>query len=282
MRGKTLSRTTVVITGASSGIGAVFARRLAPEHNLILVARRRDRQKALADEFSAAYGTQTEVIEADLSTDAGMKTVADRISSEEHLALLVNNAGFGTRGLFWESSLESQDRMHQLHVIATMRLTHAALGNMIKRNFGAIINVASVSAFVRTSGNASYSATKSWMTNFTEGIYLDLKSARSSVAVQVLCPGYTYSEFHDKAGVDRSKTASKAWWFTAEEVVDASLAGLAKRKLFVIPGWRYRLFTAAFSKLPSALRLAAESAIIKKNELPASAPVGSRPLGPAV
>lgn len=260
----------------------MFARRLAAEHNLILVARRRDRQKALADEFASTYGTESEILEADLATDAGISVVADRIAAEPNLALLVNNAGFGTRGLFWECSLESQMQMHKLHVMATTQLTHAALRSMVPKNFGAIINVASVSAFVRRGGSASYSATKTWMTAFTEGIYLELKGANSNVTVQALCPGFTYSEFHDKAGIDRNKTASSAWWLTAEEVVDASLAGLAKRKLFVIPGWRYRLFTAAFSKLPSAVRLAAESGILKRNELPASAPVGSRPLGPAV
>src|SRR5205085_1893673 len=99
-------------------------------------------------------------------------------------------AGFGTKGRFWEAELDGQDRMHRLHVLATMRLTHAALRNMVPRDFGGIINVASVAAFVRSSGSTSYSATKSWMTAFTEGLYLELRSSGSNVAVQALCPGF--------------------------------------------------------------------------------------------
>jgi uncharacterized protein len=254
-----MSRTVVAITGASSGIGSVFAQKLASGHDLILVARRRDRLEDLAAQLSRAYGSQVEIMQADLTQDEDLFAVAERIANEPRLALLVNNAGFGTKGRFWESPLEPQEQMHRLHIIAPMRLSHAALRNMVPRDFGGIINVASVSAFVRTPAHASYSATKSWMTVFTESLYLELKSIRSNVAVQALCPGLTYSEFHDAMGVDRKSMASSAFWMTADQVVDASLDGLRRRKLCVIPGWRYRLFTAIFSKLPSALRVALES-----------------------
>jgi uncharacterized protein len=254
-----MSRTVVAITGASSGIGSVFAQKLASGHDLILVARRRDRLEDLAAQLSRVYGSQVEIMQADLTQDEDLFAVAERIANEPRLALLVNNAGFGTKGRFWESPLEPQEQMHRLHIIAPMRLSHAALRNMVPRDFGGIINVASVSAFVRTPAHASYSATKSWMTVFTESLYLELKSIRSNVAVQALCPGLTYSEFHDAMGVDRKSMASSAFWMTADQVVDASLDGLRRRKLFVIPGWRYRLFTAIFSKLPSALRVALES-----------------------
>jgi uncharacterized protein len=254
-----MSRAVVAITGASSGIGSVFAQKLASGHDLILVARRRDRLEDLAAQLSRVYGSQVEIMQADLTQDEDLFAVAERIANEPRLALLVNNAGFGTKGRFWESPLEPQEQMHRLHIIAPMRLSHAALRNMVPRDFGGIINVASVSAFVRTPAHASYSATKSWMTVFTESLYLELKSIRSNVAVQALCPGLTYSEFHDAMGVDRKSMASSAFWMTADQVVDASLDGLRRRKLFVIPGWRYRLFTAIFSKLPSALRVALES-----------------------
>jgi short-subunit dehydrogenase len=254
-----MSKTVVAITGASSGIGSVFAQKLASGHDLILVARRRDRLEDLAAQLSRAYGSQVEIMQADLTQDEDLFAVAERIANEPRLALLVNNAGFGTKGRFWESPLEPQEQMHRLHIIAPMRLSHAALRNMVPRDFGGIINVASVSAFVRTPAHVSYSATKSWMTVFTESLYLELKSIRSNVAVQALCPGLTYSEFHDAMGVDRKSMASSAFWMTADQVVDASLDGLRRRKLFVIPGWRYRLFTAIFSKLPSALRVALES-----------------------
>jgi len=255
-----LARNIVAITGASSGIGAAFARKLAATHDLILIARRRDRLQGLASEFSDAHGTNTEILEADLTLEADIARVAEHIGADPRLVLLVNNAGFGTRGRFWDVPLEAQQQMHRLHIMATLQLTHAALRNMVPRDYGAIINVASVSAFVRVPGTVSYASTKTWMTTFTEGIYLELKSAHSNVVVQALCPGYTYSEFHETLGVQRETLGSPALWMPAEEVVDASLAGLGRRKLFVVPGWRYRLFTAFVSKLPSALRLQLQAA----------------------
>ncbi len=149
--------------------------------------------------------------------------------------------------------------MHQLHIMATVRLTHAALRNLVAKDYGAIINVASVSAFIRSPGTTSYSATKAWMTAFTEGIYVDLHKTNSRVRIQALCPGYTYSEFHDKLGADRHKLGPRGWWHSAEDIVASSLEGLQRNQLFVVPGWRYRLLTAFFSKVPGALRLLVET-----------------------
>jgi short-subunit dehydrogenase len=253
------SRTVVAITGASSGIGAAFARKLAAEHDLILIARRKDRLEELAAELSSKFQSHVETLEADLAVESDIAKAAERIAAEPRLVLLINNAGFGTKGRFWEAPLESQERMHKLHVMATVRLSHAALRNLVPKNEGGIINVASVSAFVRSAGSTSYSATKSWMTALTEGLYLELRGMHSRVVVQALCPGFTYSEFHDTMRIDRSRLAGSAFWMKAEDVVEASLAGLARRKLFVIPGWRYRLLTAILSKLPTGLRLAVES-----------------------
>lgn len=254
-----MSRTIVAITGASSGIGAAFARKLAPEHDLLLIARRKDRLDQLAQELSNRFHSQVEVLPADLSLESDLSVAAERIRNEPRLILLINNAGFGTRGKFWEAPLELSERMHRLHVMAPVRLTHAALRNMVARDEGAIVNVASVSAFVRTPGGTSYCATKTWMTTFTEGLYLELRSANSNVTVQALCPGFTFTEFHDVMGADRHRLAGPAFWMSAEDVVDASLEGLARRKLFVIPGWRYRFITALVSALPTSLRLLVES-----------------------
>ena len=253
-------RTVIAITGASSGIGATFARKLAAGHDLLLIARRKDRLEALAHELSEQHATRVEILEADLTSDRDLNSVANKIAAEQRLTLLINNAGFGTTGRFWEASLDSQEKMHRLHVMATVRLSHAALSNMVRRDTGGIINVASVSAFVTNQGSVSYAATKSWMTAFTEGLYLELRGARSNVIVQALCPGFTYSEFHDTLGVRRRNLAGSAFWLTAEQVVDASLEGLRRKKLFVIPGWRYRLLTATLTKLPRKLRLAVEGA----------------------
>lgn len=258
----TLARRNVVaITGASSGIGAAFARKLAPGHDLLLIARRRDRLETLAAELETQFGNAVEVLPADLTEEYDLAGAAERIRGENRLALLINNAGFGTKGRFWQAPLEVQEQMHKLHVTATMQLTHAALNNMVPRDFGGIVNVASVAAFVRSPGSVSYCATKSWMTVFTEGLYLELRGLCSNVTVQALCPGFTYSEFHDAAGLDRSRMAPPSFWMTADEIVDASLTGLRRRKLFVIPGWRYRVLTAIVSKLPARARVAFESAV---------------------
>ncbi len=258
-----MNRTVVAITGASSGIGEAFARKLAPGHNLLLIARRKDRLESLAEEFSNKFGTQTEILQADLTNDDDLNAAADRLESQRGLCLLVNNAGFGIKGRFWEADLAGQERMHKLHIGATVRLTYSALRNMVLHDFGAIVNVASVSSFIRSPGSTSYSATKAWMTAFTEGLYIDLRQIHSTVAVQALCPGFTYSEFHDAMGAERYKIAGPGWWLTAEEVVDASIDGLKRRKLFVVPGWRYKVLVTAFNRLPLRLRAAFELAAVR-------------------
>ena len=253
-----------VITGASSGLGVEFARKLAPDHDLLLIARRKDRLEALAAELRAQNGCAADVLAADLTDEKDLAVVADRIAGESNLGLLVNNAGFGSRGLFWELDVDVQEQMHRLHIMATIRLCHAALGNMVGRNSGAIINVASVAAFVCSPGSTSYAATKAWMKAFTEGLYLELKSIRSAVKVQALCPGFTYTEFHDTAKVDRNTRAAAWLWLQAEFVVDQSLKALAKGKLFVVPAWRYKAIVTLFTKLPAPLRLAFEAGRSKK------------------
>jgi uncharacterized protein len=255
-----MDRTVIAITGASSGIGEAFSRKLAPGHDLLLIARRKDRLDSLADEFSNKFGTRTEVLQADLSQENDMNTVADRLASDRRLSLLINNAGFGTKGRFWETDLATQEQMHELHVMATLKLTHAALRNMVQNDFGGIINVSSVSGFLRSPGSTGYSATKAWMSAFTEGLYIELRGVHSNVVVQALCPGFTYSEFHDAMGAKRYRLAGPSWWLTAEDVVDASIEGLRRRKLFVVPGWRYRLLTALLPRFPVRARTAIEMA----------------------
>lgn len=267
-----MAKTLIAITGASSGIGAAFARRFAPEHDLLLIARRRDKLEALATELTQKYACSAEILVADVTKESDTAAVADRLATEPHLILLVNNAGFGAKGRFWKASLETQEAMHRLHVMATVRLTHAALGNLTKRNSGGIINVASVAAFVRSQGSVSYCATKTWMTAFTEALYLDLKGAGSNVRVQALCPGFTYSEFHDTMGADRSALAGRELWHTAEFVVDASITGMRRNQLFVVPGWRYRVLTALMTKLPSTLRLYVEAAFGRRRDSQLRAP----------
>ncbi|HLK48928.1 MAG TPA: SDR family oxidoreductase [Bryobacteraceae bacterium] len=237
-----------LVTGASAGIGETFARRLRRDgYELILVARRRERLEQLAQEIGGA-----EVIVADLGDEGDVHRVADRIASEPRLELLVNNAGFGVMGLFSDSALQGQEQMHRLHVLTTLVLTHAALRGMMARNKGAVINVSSVAGFALTPGSVSYGATKAWMNAFTEGLYMELKGAGSAVKVQALCPGFTVSEFHDVAHVDR-KAIPDRLWMRAEDVVDASLEGLARGKLFVVPGGIYKALVFVVQSIPRRL-----------------------------
>ena len=249
----TLSRgagRTALVTGASSGIGAVYARRLASGgYDLVLVARRIERLEQLADELETSHGVEAEVLAADLTEDADLRKVEERITRAGDLEFLVNNAGFGTRGLFFQVDAKGQDRMHRLHVLAAVRLSHAALAGMVARGKGNLVNVSSVAAFAQSPGNAGYCATKAWMNSFTEGLYLDLASIGSLVKVQALCPGYTLTEFHDALGIGRDHVPA-GWWTSAEDVVAASLRGLARGKLFVVPGWRYKFYVFLLKALP--------------------------------
>jgi hypothetical protein len=252
-----MAKPLAVITGASSGIGEVYARRLAPDHDLLLIARNRQRLEALAAELTAKHGGAIAVMDADLSESEEVKRVAARIVSEPDLSLLINNAGFGARGPFWKADVEVLERMHRLHVNALVRLSHAALAVMVPKNRGGLINLASVAAFARRPGSACYAATKSWVAAFTEGLFVDLKKAGSDVVVQALCPGYTYSSFHDVMGEDRGRIAPPSMWLSAERVVDDSLAALKRAELYVVPGWRYKLIVALMKILPMRLRFRA-------------------------
>jgi uncharacterized protein len=238
-----------LVTGASSGIGEVFARTLAKRgYALILVARRKERLEKLSAELGNAA-----VLTADLALDADLHRVEELIATDPELELLVNNAGFGVQGPFHEAPGEAQDRMHRVHVNAIERLSYAALQSMVARRKGAIINVSSVAGFLVSPYSVSYNATKAWINSFTEGLYLELCALHSPVRVQALCPGFTYSEFHDMAGMDRG-LIPHSLWMSAEEVVNASLRGLERNKLFVIPGWKYRLLVSLLPVAPRKLK----------------------------
>jgi short-subunit dehydrogenase len=203
----------------------------------------------LARSLQQKCGIAAEIAAVDLATEEGLASVEQRTAAAENLELLVNNAGFGTRGLFFRTDVKGQNQMHRLHVLATLRLTHAALGGMVRRGKGGIINVSSVAAFWQSPGSVSYCATKCWMNSFTEGLALELKVAGSAVKMQALCPGYTRSEFHDAAGMDR-KLIGDSLWMSAEDVVSASLRGLERGKLVVVPGWKYRLVVLLMKGAP--------------------------------
>lgn len=243
-------RLLAVITGASSGIGAEFARQLAARgYDLLLIARREDRLRAIAGELSENYHLSAVPLAADLTLDADLERVAARIRTAPNLGLLVNNAGFGSLGYFFETDLASQQQMHRLHVLATVQLTHAALTNLVARGTGGVINVASVARFWQSPGSVSYCATKAWMNSFTEGLAMELAVKKTPVKVQALCPGYTLSEFHDVVHMDRS-AIPKSLWMKADFVVSESLRGFDQGRLFVVPGWRYKLIVGLMRTMP--------------------------------
>jgi short-subunit dehydrogenase len=259
-------RPLAAITGASSGIGATFARRLAREgYDLLLVARRKERLEQLAAELPTA----SEVLVADLADPADLDAVAARLAAEPRLDLLINNAGYGTVGLFWEAG--SQIEMHKLHVIATATLTRAALQGMAERRRGAIINVASVAAFMQSRFNVSYCSTKAWMNSFSEGLWLEMKSAGLPIRIQSLCPGFTYSEFHDVMGVDRGRIP-RSWWLSAEYVVGESLKALERDQPLVVPHWRYKFIVGLFTWLPRPIRRAILLKMGNRNREPLNPP----------
>ncbi len=231
-------------------MGEVFARKLSARgYRLLLVARRRDRLERLASEIKGG----AEAFDADLTNDADLRRLEERIAAEPQLEILVNNAGFGTLRRFFESGLEEQEKMHRLHVIAILRLTHCALRGMVARRKGSIINVSSVAAFLHNPFSVSYGSTKAWINSFTESLAVELESIGSPVRVQALCPGFTYTEFHDTLGIDRNFIPSSLW-MSAEDVVETSLRALETGQLIVIPGWRYRLFVGIQRWLPRSVR----------------------------
>ncbi len=226
----------------------------------MLVARRTDRLEQLASGLQAKYGINAEAVTADLTLPEDLERVASRLRDGEPPALLVNNAGFGLRGAFAFSDPDGQQSMHLLHVMATVTLCRAVLPGMMKRKSGAIINVSSVAAFIVGPGNVSYCATKTWMNCFTDGLWVEMKTLRSPVIVQALCPGFTHTEFHDVMGVNR-ENLGRGLWMSADFVVAESLKGLERGARVVIPGWRYRLLVALLRIAPKAivLRVAAGS-----------------------
>jgi uncharacterized protein len=234
-----------VVTGASAGLGKEFARQLrAQGYELLVVARRAERLAELGGECWVA----------DLSVEAEIERFAAHLEGREDIALLVNNAGFGTQGELATTEFGAQMDMHRLHVLATLRLSRAVLPQMLRRGAGAIVNVASVAGFARSPHNVSYCATKAWVNAFSEGLWLEL--VRTGVTVQALCPGFTYTEFHDVMRVDRAK--HPRWmWMTAEFVVRESLENLGK--LYVVPGGFYKAFVAVWTKLPGWMRVRLES-----------------------
>ncbi len=238
---------TALITGASAGIGAAFARRLAGDgYDLVLVARRQSRLAGLQGELERRHGITVSVMQADLAQSGEVARVAEAIERHPSLDMLINNAGFGTQGPFSEIELDQQLEMVAVHVVATMRLCRAALPGMIGRKRGTIVNVSSVAGFIPLAGRATYNSTKSFLTTFSQVLQAEVRD--QGITVQALCPGFTSTEFHDTAAYgDFDRTSIPKWmWMPADKVVDISLAAIERNRVVVIPGLTNRLIVAAY------------------------------------
>ncbi|YAL82966.1 SDR family NAD(P)-dependent oxidoreductase [Dermacoccaceae bacterium W4C1] len=241
--------TTAMVTGASAGIGTIFCEQLAARgSNLIVVARNAERLEALAARLTAEHGISVEVLPADLSDRAQVGVVAERLADATRpVDMLVNNAGYGLRKAFLKNEVAEEEQMLAVLVTAPVVLSHAAAGAMQERGNGIIVNVASVAAFL-TSG--TYSAAKAYLKTFSQSLSSEL--AGTGVRVTVLCPGFTRTEFHERAGI-RGHGIPDALWLDANKLVTDALADIDKGKTLSVPGYQYKAIVPLLRLVPSSL-----------------------------
>lgn len=238
---------TAVITGATSGIGAEFARQLAERgYDLVLVARNGERLRETAKVLAERWNVRTEDLVADLSTEEGVESVARRLADPD-VALLVNNAGYGLKNDF--ASHPVQEEIDHLNVLvsAPLRLSHAALNTMTARGGGRIINVASVAGFIP---RGTYSAAKAWVINFSR--WANIYYGKRGISVTALCPGFVHTEFHQRMEMDKS-VYPRWMWLNADRVVREGLADAFAGKGVSVPSKRYKVLSAVGSRGPQAL-----------------------------
>jgi short-subunit dehydrogenase len=257
MTAETVSGRTALITGASAGIGKAFAEVFAAKGwNVVLTARRTGRLEALASELASKHKITATPIAADLADPEGVQRLVAEIGSRGLIIDgLVNNAGYGVPGYYARTAWKDQKDFLQVLVTAPCELTHALLPGMIERRFGRIVNVASVAGLMPgTPGHTLYAASKAFMVKFSESLLLE--NRKHNVLTSALCPGFTYTEFHDVAGVrQRVAKFGKGWWSTAEEVAEAGYDGVIQGRPIVITGGRYKLIVAIMKLLPEPLAL---------------------------
>jgi len=229
-----------LITGATAGIGAQYARLLATEgFDLILVARNKNRLASTARSLNKEFGVKVEVLPADLTKPVQLEKVRKRLSdSMKPIEVLINNAGFGINKSFLVSDLSDEQGLLDVLVTAPMRLTHAVLPIMKERNSGTIVNVSSVASWI---AGGSYSAAKSYLTVLTESLHTELRPTK--VKISALCPGFTRTEFHER-GRMKMNGLPNFMWLSAEEVVSKSWRDVNAGKVISIPGWQYLVLSS--------------------------------------
>ncbi len=237
-----------LVTGASAGIGAAFAERLARDGwDLCIVARRRERLETLAARLRREHRVGVRVAVADLTDKRDLRRIERLIAGDERLELLINNAGIADFGPFIERDRDVEENEIRLDVVAVVRLTHAALPGMVRRRRGSIINVSSLAALTPSPNFAVYSACKSFLNTFTEALHFELKG--TDVRLQALCPGMTRTEIFDVAGADPSAVPG-LMWMEASDVVDESLGALERGTLVCVPGVANRALSSLTRLVP--------------------------------
>jgi hypothetical protein len=245
------SKGTALITGASTGIGAVYADRLAKRgYDLILVARSQDKLNQVARQVQAATGRKVEALQADLTLPTDIKRVADRLATDTAITAVVNNAGVAAAGKLLESDPDYLDQMIQLNVTALTRLALAAAPGFVARANGLIINIGSIVALAPELLNGTYSGTKAYVQNFSTSLKNEL--AGKGVTVQVVLPGATATPLWDKAGVPVHSLPAEIV-MNVEDMVDASLAGLDQGEFATIPALPNAADFEAYEKARLAL-----------------------------
>jgi short-subunit dehydrogenase len=241
--------TTALITGATAGLGAAFAERLARDgHHLVLLARDTERLNEQATDLHDRHGVEVSVLTADLGTEEGIAALEQRTGDRDRpVDLLVNNAGFGNKGRFLEVSMADELTMLKVHCEAVLRSTAAAAESMRTRGRGGVVNVASVAAFLP---RGTYGASKAWITQFTQGVAADL--AGSGVRLMALCPGFVRTEFHQRAGMDAGNVP-RWMWLEAGRVVDTALADLARGRTLSVPDPRYKALMSLTKLAPRSV-----------------------------
>lgn len=255
MRKKAATGKYAIITGATCGIGAEFARVFAASgYNLLITGRRTKILEAIALELRKKYSVTVYPLMLELSKKSDITRLLKAISLAGSVEVLVNNAGFGCQAPFFEDTYANQEKMLKVHIDATSRITHHTVPCMLRNGGGAIINVSSLAAFTPLSNNLFYSASKAFLTTFSECLHLGL--AGKNIRVQALCPGFTKTEFHSNLrapGVKKQGILSMLW-MTAEEVVHSSIKSLKSgRKVIHIPGFINRCILLAIRLVPRTL-----------------------------
>jgi short-subunit dehydrogenase len=239
---------SALVTGATAGLGREYAEQLARAgYDLVLVARDADRLARTAADLEHRFGGTVEVLAADLADRTRLALVEARLADlQRPVDLLVNNAGFSTNQRFVGGDLELEARALDVMVTAVLRLSHAALGPMVERGHGAVINVSSVSAWVPS---GTYSGAKAYVVSFTEGLAAQLRG--TGVRAMVVCPGFVHTEFHDRAGIDMR--LPEPMWLDAGQVVRESLRDLERGRVLSVPSARYKGVATLVRHVPPRL-----------------------------